>query len=426
MDSKDSSQAIPASRETSSRRSWKQNRSIPLIVILIVGLTLRIVFVAHLLRVAPLSDFWASGFEASNIAASLAGGRGYSSPFGVSSGPTAWATPAYSALVAVAYRTFGLYSLNAVRFLEAINILSTVATSVCLYLIGIRIFGARIAWGAALLWNVCPDSIFMTVRLWESNISVLFVVLLTLWYVRLIQDPAKDKDWIIYGLLCAVGSLTTASLLSLLTVPFLVLAVRRRFRGIGIVLTVIGVGMLPWTVRNYVQFGELVPLRSSFGAELWAGNHPGVSDPGDETKHPSKNRDELNAYLSLGEATYVRQRQTMAWTFIRENPHEFLRLVGRRFVSFWCSPRILVWWWPGVCAVLAWATAGFMVWKRSIEILAPFISALLIFPITYYLTHAESFFRYLIEPLVWLLAVAGIFCIVDWLGDVTSSRLSGA
>src|SRR5215472_18531233 len=72
-------------------------------LILAVGLAVRLGFLLeytshysrHALGVIPFL------FESGNIAYSLATGQGFSSPFRVPTGPTAWATPVYPLLLSL-------------------------------------------------------------------------------------------------------------------------------------------------------------------------------------------------------------------------------------------------------------------------------------------------------------------------------------
>lgn len=54
------------------------------------------------------------GYEVGFVGASLAAGHGFSSPYGVPSGPTAWNAPIYPLIVSVAFRCFGIASADAV------------------------------------------------------------------------------------------------------------------------------------------------------------------------------------------------------------------------------------------------------------------------------------------------------------------------
>jgi hypothetical protein len=54
------------------------------------------------------SPFWKSGAEVVNIAASIASHRGFGSPFGIPSGPTAWIPPVYPYIVSTIFIEYGL------------------------------------------------------------------------------------------------------------------------------------------------------------------------------------------------------------------------------------------------------------------------------------------------------------------------------
>src|ERR1700690_3285999 len=62
-------------------------------------------------------------FEPGNIAASVATGKGFSSPFRVETGPTAWLTPVYPVLLAGIFRLFGLYTFASFVAAAGFNIL---------------------------------------------------------------------------------------------------------------------------------------------------------------------------------------------------------------------------------------------------------------------------------------------------------------
>jgi hypothetical protein len=81
---------LTGSREIQKRASGGHDPRVSLSVIFLTALILRIALVLLLKTyiIAP-----GDGLEMRNIAKSLAEGNGYSSPFGVSTGATAWAVP---------------------------------------------------------------------------------------------------------------------------------------------------------------------------------------------------------------------------------------------------------------------------------------------------------------------------------------------
>src|SRR5277367_1258930 len=77
--------------------------------------------------------------ETGNIAYSLAAGHGYSSPYWQETGPTAWLTPVYPALVAGVFRIFGIHTPHSFFAIVFLNILFSTATCVPIFYIGKRV-----------------------------------------------------------------------------------------------------------------------------------------------------------------------------------------------------------------------------------------------------------------------------------------------
>jgi len=68
--------------------------------------------------------------ETGNIAFSLAKGHGFSSPYWQETGPTAWLTPVYPALVAAIFKIFGIHTPHSFFAIVFLNILFSTATCV--------------------------------------------------------------------------------------------------------------------------------------------------------------------------------------------------------------------------------------------------------------------------------------------------------
>src|SRR5258707_58016 len=62
-------------------------------------------------------------FEVSSIAAHIARGPGFSSPFAADTGPTAWIAPAYPYFVAAVFKIFGIYSATSMAVVLAVHLL---------------------------------------------------------------------------------------------------------------------------------------------------------------------------------------------------------------------------------------------------------------------------------------------------------------
>ena len=364
------------------------------------------------------------GFESCRIAASIVSGHGFSSPYGIPTGPTAWLPPVYPYLVAAVFKVLGAYSLASLWCLVLINIACETLIVVLLFRIGLLCFGPMTAFAGSFLWAVELGAVSYSVRIWESSLSALLATLAVLLYLHLLESPSRGRDWVLYGLFWAFAALTNTALLTLMPLPVAALLFRkwRQVRWHALVaLAVFLCALAPWTTRNYVVFHKLVPIRGNFGPNLWYGNHPGVQGPADETLNPTKNRDEFLVYQQMGDAGYAASRQRMALGFIQQHPAEFIRLTWARIIYFWTASETFAPIWRACVSLLAFA--GLLLMRQNaVAGIAPFASALLLFPLPYYVTHSESFYRHPIEPVVGLLVGYACVALLGFGHDVGKAK----
>jgi hypothetical protein len=178
--------------------------------------------------------------------------------------------------------------------------------------------------------------------------------------------------------------------------------------------------LVPWTARNLFELGSITFVKSNFGLELWLGNNSAVKEIYTADQHPLKNYEEYRLLVLAGEPAYNRIKQRQALAFIRDNPATFANLCWHRFVDTWTAaydPAINIYI-PSsllrkiyveytVLFSLA-AFAGMIVALRTnaTESL-PVILVVVIFPISYYITHSSMRYRHPIDPLLTVLAVLG-------------------
>ena len=96
---------------------------------------------AILAAALPRVDDWAT--ESTRIAASVASGRGFSSPFPQPTGPSAWLPPVYPYLLAGIFRVFGVFTAASYWVAVAVNIIVHSFTCVVLYWVAGETFGHR-------------------------------------------------------------------------------------------------------------------------------------------------------------------------------------------------------------------------------------------------------------------------------------------
>ena len=160
--------------------------------------------------------------ETTNIARSIAEGRGFSSPFGAAYiGPTSWIAPVYPYLCALFFVLFGVFSTNAAVALLILQSLISALTCVPILGIAERTVGRRAGFVAALLWAGFPwFSKFAVCWVWEISLSTLLFTCL-FWYALRLSEPASGKLWLGFGALWGIALLVNPALLPLLPASLL-------------------------------------------------------------------------------------------------------------------------------------------------------------------------------------------------------------
>jgi 4-amino-4-deoxy-L-arabinose transferase-like glycosyltransferase len=342
--------------------------------------------------------------EPSHIAAALASGLGFSSPYaGIPPAPTAQQPPLYPLIVAVIFRIFGVFTIQSAWAVVGLNILAGGITAVLIYRLGRVHFGNTVGLVAAWLW-VLPwmyESRAFSVSCSSSYLAALgFTALLLLFS----NGMKSDWSWIALGSFCGALVLLQTTLLAVFVVYgiCLVLAKQRKSHILMAALALLVV-LVPWTVRNYTVFGRLIPIRDNFGLELWLGNRPGmqgtVDYSGDFPDH------DPTGYSRMGEMKFMDTKFRDATQYILRNPAAFVSRFFRRMVEFWYFPYPIEW---IVLSVLGWAGA-LSVWKTHQNSWL-FIVPLFTYPLVFFITHLFANYRHPIDPIIVLLAA---YAIVD-------------
>ncbi|MCU1330927.1 MAG: hypothetical protein JWN34_6297 [Bryobacterales bacterium] len=399
-------------------------RKLPLI--LLVALFIRLWFLwdyaahrpTHALGMIPFL------FEPGNIAASIASGNGFASPFRVETGPTAWMAPVYPLLLAGIFKLFGLYTFQAFLAAAGLNVLFSTLTCIPLYAAASRMFGRGVAAGAAWLWAIFPNAILLTYEsMFEGSLSALLVAAL-LWSTLVAADSTRLRDWALNGLLWGAALMTNASVVALL--PFLFGWAEYRahqrpgftFARPALAALVTVLCCSPWAIRNYLVFHEFVPLRSVGGLALWLGNNEQGASISPDRLHPISNQAERDHYVEVGEMEYMREKQALALDYIPKHPAHVLRLSVERFTAFWSGgsaslvhdfsqARSLRFFFVipfNLIVSLAAFVGLILLWKGRNPHVIPLAAFPLVFPLVFYVALAHARYKHPIDPALLLLS----------------------
>jgi len=396
-----------------------------------IGLLVRVAYItlAHTYRFSPFEDHFTFGYEMARIARALVTGYGYGDPFSGHTGPTAWVPPLYPLLIAAVFKVAGIYTPLSAWILLTLNSLFSAATALCVYETSARCYNGKVALWSAWIWALYPAAMQYAVRwVWEISLSTfLFAAVLVLALrMRAIgeataeSDPQTVRRWLLFGFFGGLIALSNSTMLLFLPACGIWILLGAPHRSAALTRAVLA-GLLfiaciaPWTYRNYRVFHAFVPLRSNFGAELYAGNGPGsfgfrygvlINLAENDTQH--------RLYVQLGELAYVHQRGQLAKAWIRTHPRHFAALTLKRFYFFWTSvphPSDKHWFLdlvrqinyclPSITGLLGLALSL----RRRVPAAGLFTWAFVLLPVTYYFVTVEARFRHPLEPLIVILSV---------------------
>ncbi|MGB3398862.1 MAG: hypothetical protein WBA34_01680, partial [Candidatus Deferrimicrobiaceae bacterium] len=219
-----------------------------------------------------------------------------------------------------------------------------------------------LSWSAAgaLFLSVNPLLVTRVAFVLQETTLLLFTTLAVLASVRLVRSPSPGRS----ALAGAVWGLCTLGKVVAWFAPFLLLGMRflpERLRGSwrakegAVLLFSFVLTVAPWTVRNYLTFGRLIPVNDQ-GAGMLEWNVEQAEPPGG---NPGK---DLLAEADRNRWTGAVRSEAM-WRYVRGHARYFLvDRVVRNAVRFAAPPRD---WWiargdfrPGEHRTLFWILAG--------------------------------------------------------------------
>jgi 4-amino-4-deoxy-L-arabinose transferase-like glycosyltransferase len=318
-----------------------------------IGLAVRVLYITfgHSYHFRAIQDHFQFGWEMGRIARSLVTGRGYSDPFVPFSGPTAWCPPLYPLLLGGVFRVFGVYSALSAWLILTINSIFSALTAVAVYEIGKRSFGREVALWSGWIWALYPAAMQYAVHwIWETAIStsLLAVVIVIALRVRGIGDASPPAGrqrtalWAVFGLLWGLIGLLNPSLLVFLPACGLWMLWGERHDILpnvaraALAAVLCAACLAPWIWRNWVVFDAFIPMRSNFGAELYASSlESNDGFPWGGTISIFAATPDQQRYRELGEVAFSKERGEMAKAIFRENPGRFERYALKRVYFFW-------------------------------------------------------------------------------------------
>jgi hypothetical protein len=281
------------------------------------------------------------------------------------------------------------------------------------------------------LWALYPAALQFAVHwFWETSLSTGIFVWTIVLALRLRGVGEEEHDgegqlgrWVAFGALWGLVALSNASLLIALPItglwviwPRLKVWQIRQVIAVPVLAGVVFAAVMsPWWIRNERAFGTFVATRANLGAELYESTLPSNDGfpwgptlpmwPGDPT---------FKLYVQMGEVRYSAMRKQQALDRIRENPKQFLRWAGDRFLFFWINVphapenrpmqevgRRLNYSFLSLAGLMGLGLAL----RRRVPGAVLMAWMFLLLPLPYYFVTVQARFRHPLEPLITVLGV---------------------
>lgn len=263
--------------QISSRKLTKRDGLIALALIVVSAL-IRVIYALHIHWVSLIGDMVHYDHAAQMIV------NRHTLSFW-SYQPDAFVTPGYPIFLAICYRIALVLSHShqaGMKFAILVQALLSSATAGFLYFIARRALKSKLSILVSLLWIVYPPAINSVAYLLTETLYVFFL-LLFIWWFLIAMERQQLRWWLLSGIALGLTGLVRPTVYPLAIAALIYLLYLWKSRGMAIrsailqyVAYVVGfvLPLLPWWIRNYVDFHQLILSDTEVGNPLLFGSDP--------------------------------------------------------------------------------------------------------------------------------------------------------
>ena len=331
--------------QSTAGRGPKRERII-LIIILLLAFSLRLAFFLQLSSSSIADMVIEDSKTYHDWAAGIGGGRWISDE-------VFYALPLYPYFLGIIYTVFGV-SLTAARFLQ---ILMGTVNCFLIYLLGKRIFNDFTGLVAALAMSVYGWLIVYDASILSPVLIIFLIASFLLLLIRLDAAKAGPAKWLGGGLLAGITAAASAHILLFILLVPLWKHLSAKWKGsrsgwFSSLTFLAGaiIALSPITIHNWTAGNDFVPLTAHGGINFFIGNNPharGVFEPppilrsgGKTLRRDAEKLAEKDRGRNLKPSEISAYWFEKGFTFIRQNPLDYLVLLGKKFTIFWDNLEI--------------------------------------------------------------------------------------
>jgi len=395
---------------------WRSNR---ILILILAGSFLLSLAYSFYFKITPAVD--AKAYD--KIAQNIVSGLGYKEDLKADLAhdyAIARVGPLYEYFLAGIYKIFG-HNYGAVWFFQA---LFHALSAYLLYLAALLIFSANekrkiIALWAAAIIGFYPDLIEISAMLMTETLYLFFVCLFIYLFFRFFYRP---ESWLLVSLLGLVSGLAVLArppVLFLLPVVYFLFFRKKLFWQAVVFSIVLFLAFVPWTARNYLTYGEIMPFGAAGNFNFWIGNYHGGNGEQGPTAEQMQFEQTHEVKAINGES--MKQFKN----FLFDYPGEFIKLTLLRINKYFSVIRPIGFWfyqtgWSQFLFIIFSALASVFLFVLGLagaikafmareEKTCYLLALAIITPLIIFITVVETRYRFQIYPL--LAVFAGYFIV---------------
>jgi len=230
-----------------------------LILLFLAAISVRLGYVLLLPQPGIVGD---SG-EYHSIAVNIVNGNGFSMN---ACAPTPARAPFYPFFLSIIYFLTGFNYLA----VQIAQILLDSFTCLIIYFTSKDIFGEKTAWLSGILFAVYPPSAIYS-RFILSEVLFTFLYAVSIFFLVKGLSSRNKFNFLLAGIFLGISALTrpTTVLFSLFAAGCIIFTRQRSFAGLFIYILATYLMIMPWTIRNYSQFGVFLPISIGGASNTW-------------------------------------------------------------------------------------------------------------------------------------------------------------
>jgi len=280
------------------------------------------------------------GGEYYHVARALYEGHGFSSPFSHSSAATAWIPPALPTLYACVLFVTGGSKVALIILVLVGHAVALAVTSLLVYLTLAKHVSPKTAFitaTGALTIALVPDARWFFQVTHDNPFVLVWVDILLFAQLRWECGPRTKRGWAAWSCIGA-GAALSSPIVGLLWGLSTLFVWGRHARRASVVCVALAIALTtPWTIRNYLEFGAFVPVKSNGWYETYQAQvltRDGLVDWPSFLAHPyHAGGEEEFEFTKQGEHAYMAAKKSAFFASVRADPRDYVRRIANRLLA---------------------------------------------------------------------------------------------